>query len=118
MATAALLQKVATGDPTALHAGAALDMATRDGAQALGWPELGRLEVGCPADLCALDLTRPHLQPNSDPVSDAVYAANGGEVVLTMVAGRVLFRDGQFLSMNYDALRHEFQKAAACLSGC
>ena len=116
LATAVLLQKVATGDPTALHAGAALDMATRDGAQALGWPELGRLEVGCPADLCALDLTRPHLQPNSDPVSDAVYAANGGEVVLTMVAGRVLFRDGVFLTMDYAGMRSEFTKTAVRLS--
>ncbi|OLN29523.1 S-adenosylhomocysteine deaminase [Desulfovibrio sp. DV] len=117
MTTAALLQKVATGDPTALHAGAALDMATRDGARALGWPELGRLEPGCPADLCALDLTRPHLQPNIDPVSDAVYAANGGEVVLTMVAGRVHFRDGVFLTMDYEVLRQAFRKAAVRLSG-
>jgi len=117
LATAALLQKVATGDPTALHAGAALDMATRDGAQALGWPELGRLEVGCPADLCALDLSRPHLQPNSDPVSDAVYAANGGEVVLTMAAGRVLYRDGEFLTIDYGALRQEFGETARRLTG-
>lgn len=117
MTTAALLQKVATSDPTALEAGAALDMATRNGAYAVGWPELGRLDVGCPADLCALDLTRPQLQPNIDPVSDAVYAANGGEVVLTMVAGRVLFRDGVFLTMDYAGMRSEFTKTAVRLSG-
>lgn len=116
METAALLQKVASNDPTALKAGAALDMATRDGAQALGWPELGRLEVGAPADLCALDLTRPQLHPCFDPISDAVYAANGGEVVLTMVAGHVLFRDGAFLTMDYAALRRNFAQAASHLT--
>ena len=56
MNVAALLQKVASGDPTALGAQAVFDMATRDGANALGWPELGRLAVGGPADLCALDM--------------------------------------------------------------
>lgn len=117
MGTAALLQKVASGDPTALKAGAALDMATRDGARALGWPELGRLEVGGPADLCALDLTRPQLQPCFDPISDTVYAASGGEVVLTMVAGRVLYRDGAFLTMDYEGLRRDFQETASRLVG-
>ncbi|EHJ46472.1 S-adenosylhomocysteine deaminase [Solidesulfovibrio carbinoliphilus subsp. oakridgensis] len=105
MNVAALLQKVATGDPTALGAGAALDMATRDGAAALGWPELGRLTVGGPADLCALDLSRPQLCPAFDPVSDAVYAASGGEVVCTMVAGKVLYRDGEFTGFDYPELR-------------
>ncbi|MFP5257632.1 MAG: amidohydrolase [Acidobacteriota bacterium] len=117
MGTAALLQKVASCDPTALKAGAALDMATRDGARALGWPELGRLQAGCPADLCALDLTRPQLQPCFDPVSDAVYAANGGEVVLTMVAGRILYRDGAFPTMDYAGLRRDFQETASRLVG-
>jgi len=112
---AALLQKVATGDPTALDAGAALDMATRDGAAAIGWPELGRLAVGGPADLCALDLTRPQLVPSFDPISDAVYAASGGEVTLTMAAGRILYRDGAFPGLDYPALLAAFRAAAADL---
>jgi 5-methylthioadenosine/S-adenosylhomocysteine deaminase len=115
MNVAALLQKVAAGDPTVLSAGAALDMATRDGAAALGWPELGRLAVGGPADLCALDLSRPQLCPAFDPVSDAVYAASGGEVACTMVAGKVLYRDGQFTSLDYPALLARFREAAARL---
>lgn len=116
MNVAALLQKVATGDPTALDAPSVLDMATRDGADALGWPELGRLTVGGPADLCALDCTRPQLCPSFDPVSDAVYAANGGEVCLTMVAGRVLYRDGTFPAMDYPGLVAAFRQAAASLA--
>lgn len=117
MSVAALLQKVATGDPTALHAQAVLDMATRDGAAAIGWPELGQLTVGGPADLCALDLTRPGLCPPFDPVSHAVYAASGGEVRLTMVGGRVLYKDGAFPEMDYPGLRAAFLEAASELTG-
>lgn len=117
MGTAALLQKVATGDPTALAAEAALDMATRDGGAALGWPELGRLCVGGPADLCALDLSRPQLAPGLDPVSDLVYAAGGGEVVCTMVAGRVLYRNGRFADLDYSGLLAAFREAAGRISG-
>ncbi len=116
MGVAALLQKVATGDPTALGAGAALDMATRDGAAALGLPELGRLVVGGPADLCALDLSRPQLCPAFDPLSDAVYAASGGEVVCTMAAGRVLYRNGAFTTLDYPELRTRFLETAARLT--
>ena len=115
MQTAALLQKVAACDPTTFSADAALDAATRSGADALGWPELGRLVVGGPADLCALDLTRPQLAPGFDPVSDAVYAAGGGEVACTMVAGRVLYRDGTFPGLDYPALLAAFKATAARL---
>ena len=90
-------------------------MATRDGATALGWPELGRLAVGGPADLCALDLTRPQLAPAFDPVSDAVYAANGGDVTLTMVAGQTLYRNGAFPRFDYPGLLAAFTETAARL---
>lgn len=115
--TAALLQKVATADPTALDAQAVLDMATRDGAEALRWPELGRLLPGGPADLCALDLTRPNLATGLSPVSDLVYAVSGGEVILTMVAGRVRYRDGVFPGLDYPALLADFRRTAAELAG-
>ena len=112
MGTAALLQKVATGDPTALAAGDVFDMAGRDGAAALGWPQLGRLEVGGPADLCVLDGSRPALLPGFDSVSDAVYAATGNEVRLTMVAGKILYENGTFPAMDYPGLIEAFQATA------
>ncbi|WP_300164183.1 amidohydrolase [Solidesulfovibrio sp.] len=117
MATAALLQKVAANDPTLLEAPAALDMATRGGAAALGWPQLGRLVVGGPADLCALDMAKPQLATGLSPVSDCVYAASGGEVACTMVAGKVLYRDGAFPGLDYPGLLAAFRRASAGISG-
>ena len=104
---AALLGKFAAGDPTAVTAQTALDMATRGGAAAIGDPLAGRLAPGSRADFFALDLRSPNLQPVNDVVSNAVYAASGFENRLTVVDGRELYRDGRYLSLDFDALLAE-----------
>lgn len=112
MTVAALLAKVSATDPTALPAQTVLDMATRQSAQALQWPELGRLAPGSAADLVALDLDAPNLQPLHDPVSHLVYAASGHEVTLTMVAGDVVYADGAFPRCDYPDLCAELEDIA------
>lgn len=112
MGSAALLQKAVRMDPTVLTAQTVLDMATRGGADCLGWPELGALAPGKAADMIALDLTHPGLQPMYSPVSHAVYAAHGSEVCMTMVGGEVLYRDGRFTTIDYPALLAEIRDAA------
>lgn len=107
MYTAALLQKVSAADPTAISAQRSLDMATRGGAAALHDPTVGSLAPGMKADLCALSLTEPNMQPVHHIVSNIVYAASGMENRLTMVNGRILFREGDFLHFDYEALRGE-----------
>ena len=107
MGRAALLHKLASGDPAAVPAGAVLDMATLGGAAALRAPRLGALAPGMAADCVALDLAEPNLQPMYAPISHLVYAATGHEVRMTMVGGEVLYRDGRFGRFDYDALRRE-----------
>ncbi len=109
MYLAALLQKAHTLDPTALSAQAALDMATRGGAAAFHLPGAGRLEAGSRADLCAYDLTTPNMQPVHRVVSNIVYAATGFENRLTMVDGRVLYRDGRYTTCDYESLLAEMR---------
>jgi len=107
MNAAALLAKVRDLDPTALPAQAVLDMATTEGALALGQSDLGSIIPGKQADLIALDVNSPNLQPPHNPVSHLAYSATGHEVRLTMVAGKILFRDGQFSTLDYQALLGE-----------
>ena len=107
MGRAALMHKLVSGDPASVPAQAVLDMATLGGAAALRAPHLGALAPGMAADLIALDLAEPNLQPMYAPVSHLVYAATGHEVRLTMVGGEVLYRDGRFTRFDYDALRRE-----------
>ena len=98
---AALLQKVSRLDPLQTPAQRALDMATLGGAAALHEPRIGSLEIGKQADFIALDLTAPNMTPVHSIVSNLVYAASGAENRLTVVAGRELYRDGEFLTADY-----------------
>lgn len=107
MKFAALTQKVRNLDPTVFDAQQVLDMGTLGGAACLGRPKLGRIAPGAPADLIGLDLTAPNLAPLYNPVSQAVYAACGAEVNLTMVGGDILYRDGAFTRIDYPALLAE-----------
>ena len=90
--TAALLQKSATGDPTALPAREALRMATANGARAMGYAdgELGVLRPGALADVIVIDLEKPHLQPMNDLVSNLVYCSKAADVETVMVGGRIV----------------------------
>jgi 5-methylthioadenosine/S-adenosylhomocysteine deaminase len=99
--TAAKLAKVRQLDPTALPARQALALATRGGAQVLGWDrEIGSLTPGLKADLVVIDLDQPHLTPIYDPYSHLVYAAIGADAHTVMVEGRLLVEDRRLLSFD------------------
>ena len=108
--TAALLAKVQSGDPSALPAAEVLKMATRGGALAQGRDdECGQIAIGMDADLILLDFTQPHLIPCHNVVSQLVYAASGHDVALTMVRGRILYRDGTFPTIDELAVLRELK---------
>jgi 5-methylthioadenosine/S-adenosylhomocysteine deaminase len=107
MTSAALLQKVTRMDPTAMKAEEVLHMATRKGAACLGRSDFGSLAPGKSADLCVLDLTQPNLMPMYHPVSHIVFAANGLDVRMTMVAGKILYEDGVYHSIDFEGLISE-----------
>lgn len=87
----ALAQKHAAADPTAIEAGEAWAVATGACAPLLGATPL---EVGAPADFLLLRPDSPELGIG-DLTSDLVYAATGAAVDTTVVAGKVLMRDGE-----------------------
>jgi len=107
MRQAAFLHKVALLDPQAMPAHLALELATRRGAEALGMADrIGSLEAGKQADLIAVSMDSARATPMFDPISHLVYVTRGDDVRLTMVAGRVLMRDRQVLTLNRtDVLR-------------
>ncbi|MDR0238701.1 MAG: amidohydrolase [Deltaproteobacteria bacterium] len=110
MGRAALLHKAVGGDPSLCPAEHIFAAATTGGASALGDPRLGALAAGRPADIIALDLDSPNLQPMYAPVSHAVYAATGMEVRMTMVDGEILYLDGRFTRFSYPDLLAEMQE--------
>lgn len=103
MRTAALLAKALSGDAAAASAAEVLQMATLDGARALGLErETGSIESGKWADLACVDLRRCNSQPVYDPVSQLVYTANASQVTDVWVAGRQQLDNGQLSSINVD----------------
>ena len=107
---AALLQKGTTGDPRVIPAQQALYMATRAGAFAQGREqELGQLKVGFDASLILVDTAKPGLFPVHNPVSSLAYSARGGDVSLTMVRGKVLYRNGVYTTLDIERIRGELR---------
>ncbi|MGQ9370760.1 amidohydrolase family protein [Azospirillum sp. ST 5-10] len=91
-------------------------MATMGGAEALGMEgEIGSLEVGKRADLVAIDLRRPHLVPVLEPLGTLVHTAQGRDVVLVVVDGRVVVEDGRAVHADTTAILADAQRAAEAL---
>jgi 5-methylthioadenosine/S-adenosylhomocysteine deaminase len=80
-----------------------LELATRGGADALGLGAVtGSLEAGKQADVIVVDATAPHLAPRAseDPCVTLVHASCASDVRLTMTAGRILYRDGAWSTLD------------------
>ncbi len=106
---AALLSNGSTLDPTSLTAQQALKMATINGAKAQGREnQCGMIAPGLDADLIMLDFSQPHLIPCHNPVSNLVYAASGHDVCLTMVRGNILYENGNYPTIDMEAVLREF----------
>ena len=60
--------------------------------------------------MIAIDLGRPHLYPNLDPLALMVYSAQGADVAMTMVDGRILYENGEFLTLDADKILSEARK--------
>ncbi|MDH4040531.1 MAG: TRZ/ATZ family hydrolase [Gammaproteobacteria bacterium] len=105
MQSAALLAKLQGGDASALPASAALEMATINGARALGLEDLiGSLEPGKLADLIAVDLGQPETQPLYHPLSQLVYACNGSQVTHSWIGGVQVMDRRQLTHIDLSAL--------------
>lgn len=111
MKTYALLHKQNSGDPTLITPKEAIHAATRAGAIAQGRGDCGLLAEGFRADLIVLDLTKPHMHPIHNLANNVVYSADGRDVVLTMADGKVLYRDGSFLTLDIEKTIAETEKA-------
>lgn len=100
---AALLAKSTLADPTLLPAADMVEMATLGGARALGLADrIGSIEVGKCADLVAVDVAHPSMQPLHDPHAQLVHAGAGPRVTHTFVNGRCVYDNGTWPTLDID----------------
>jgi 5-methylthioadenosine/S-adenosylhomocysteine deaminase len=101
MKVTALLHKVSRLDPTLVKAQTVLDMATINGAKALGMEkEIGSLETGKKADIIILDFEKSHLIPRHNLISHLVYSAQGSDVETVIINGQLIMEERKIKRVN------------------
>lgn len=105
MRSAALLSKVVSGNPSAVPAHTALEMATINGAKAMGLDNrIGSLKPGKEADVIAVNLSSIETQPVFHPVSHIVYSCNREQVSDVWVAGQRVLNGRNLTTLNEQSL--------------
>ncbi len=90
------LAKVREQDASAVDANAVLYMATVGGAKAMRLTDCETLTAGSQADLIVIDLNQPNMQPINHISKNLVYSGSKQNVILTMIAGNILYENGEF----------------------
>ena len=114
MHLASLIHKGVANDPTVLSPWDVIEMATRNGAKALGRDDIGEIAVGKKADLCVVDIDKPHLVPALDIANLVVHSMHASDVVRTMVGGDIVY-DKERTGAEFDGVYQGFAKAKADL---
>lgn len=90
------LQKVKYNNAAAVLPREVLEMATVNGAHLLGLTDCDILAEGKQADLILIDLLKPNMQPVNDLINNLVYSGSNDNVIMTMIAGRIVYVDGVY----------------------
>lgn len=113
MFLAATLSKAQSGNPTVVPATEVLKMACCNGARAMNVPESDCLAVGKNADMILIDLNQPNMQPNHNVINNIVYAGSKINVIMTMIAGNILYENHRFC-LPYSAEQIYMDADSAC----
>ncbi|MCJ7623369.1 MAG: amidohydrolase [Anaerolineaceae bacterium] len=111
----ALVHKYLQEDPEMLPGDQALRLGTKAGAEAVGFPESGQIEIGAPADIILLNLDAPHMRPVHNLVANLVHSARGSDVTDVMVDGQWLMRDRDLLTLDEERILYEAESRALAL---
>ena len=116
---APLFARAKTANPEALNAATALDLATRQGARAMGIDDVGELRPGAWADVIRLDLDQPAFQPGLDGelFNHVVWAASAEHVTDVWVKGEQVVEAGEVTLFDRHEAQHEVKSRAGRLIG-
>ena len=107
MQTAALIHKGSRRVPELMAAKDVFTMATYNGAVAQRRFDCGKIEIGKRADLVLLNTDTAHNIPLYDTYSMLAYSAMASDVLMTMVDGRVLYRNGEYTTIDIEKIKAE-----------
>lgn len=110
MYLAAVTQKLKTSDAAACDAAELLKAATVGGAHCMGLYNCDIIDTGKKADLTVIDLYRPNMQPINNIIKNIVYSGSKENVKLTMINGKILYENGEFIGTDIEKIYYEVQK--------
>ena len=117
MKVLAIGNKVSKLDPQAMTPVQILHAATMGGAKAQRRNDCGCIKAGQKADIIVVDIARPNMHPVHSIINNLVYSCNGSAVVMTMVDGRILYENGEFLTIDVEKTIFEATKATEKILG-
>lgn len=116
MQIAALIHKGVGEEATILPAKTVFDMATKNGAAALGLSgKIGEIKVGMLADLALFNLDTPELFPLGEPKAALCYASSGLKAETVIVNGRPVLEKGEFKTIDTEKLKYKINDITARL---
>lgn len=107
-----LIHKGVLLDPTVLSPWEVIEMATVNGAKALGRYDTGEIAVGKAADFCVIALDKPHLNPCVDAANLIVHSAHASDVAMTIVDGRIVYErspEQSWIDINHERAEFDFE---------
>ena len=110
-------QKLAENDAAACDAQKILYSATVGSSMCMGLHDCDVIDTGKTADLTVIDLHSPNMQPLNDIVKNIVYSGSKINVKLTMVNGKILYENGEFIGTDTEKLYYDAQKITERLKG-
>ena len=112
-----LLQKAVNYDPTVITPSETLYAATRAGAIAQRRNDCGLIKEGFKADLTVLDTDKYYLKPAHNVLNNLIYSASGNNVVMTMVDGKICYKNGEYPTLDMERIVFECEKSAQRILG-
>ncbi len=106
----AAMQKISLNDASVPDANKILYSATIGSAKSMGLADCDVIEVGKQADLIVIDMHRPNMQPINNISKNIVYSGSKENVKMTMVAGKILYQDGEFKTIDIEETYKQAQR--------
>ncbi len=112
MRSAFLIHKAYNQDPMIMPAKDVYKMATNGGAIALGRDDIGRIKVGCLADLIAINIDTPTPINSKNVYDQLILFRNPKDVTDVMIDGKFVLKNGELLIIDEEKTKIEIRAAA------
>ena len=113
----AATQKLNDRNAASTDANRILEMGTVGSAKCMGLNNCDRIDTGKAADLIVIDLNRPNMQPINNITKNIVYSGSKENVKLTMINGRILYENGEFVGIDTEEIYRNAQRITDRIKG-